>query len=154
MDEGLKIHRKMTTRQRCFIITYCSTLKFIICPAVGSTRGFHLLFICICSLYCTSDYESKCCHNHGRFSAAGSTPLIKVCYGPGGDNLRAAVNHLKTHSDYVPINQLVSLLTDTPQQVVLLIRHIYVSGWLDWSSYDLHTAHIRKDNTAYMIRQQ
>lgn len=44
-------------------------------------------------------------------SALLAPSLMKVCYGPGDLSLRAAVNHFMTHSDYVPIDQHVSLLT-------------------------------------------
>lgn len=44
-------------------------------------------------------------------SALLALTLKQVCYGPGDHSLKAAVNHFMTHSDYVPINQHVSLLT-------------------------------------------
>lgn len=78
---------------------------------LASRWSFSQINLLFNNLYNMSDNASKCYNNHGRFCTAGPTPLIKVCYGSADDSLRAAVNHLTTHSDYGPINQLVSLWT-------------------------------------------
>ncbi len=66
---------------------------------------------CYLTPYKNVCYNNECYNNHGRFCTAGPWLLIKVYYGTGADSLRAAINHFATHSDYVPINQLDSLLT-------------------------------------------